>query len=97
MNPIIEYLTGLNVLTDQVVATDLLLSAKTGVRTYAMAVTETISPEIRATLTQQLEQNINVFEQVSNYMVEQGWYQPWNVDAQLEMDLTQANTALNLP
>lgn len=97
MNPIIENLTGLNVLTDQVVATDLLLAAKNGVRAYAMAITETSSSEIRTTLEQQLEQNINVFEQVSNFMIEQGWYQPWNVDAQLEMDLTQANTALNLP
>lgn len=97
MNPIIENLTGLNVLTDQVVATDLLLAAKNGVRTYAMAITETSSPEIRTTLEKQLEQNINVFEQVSNYMIEQGWYQPWNVNAQLEMDLTQATTALNLP
>lgn len=97
MNPIIENLTGLNVLTDQVVATDLLLAAKNGVRTYAMAITETSSPEIRTTLEHQLEQNINVFEQVANYMIEQGWYQPWNVDAQLDMDLTQATIALNLP
>lgn len=97
MNPIIENLTGLNVLTDQVIATDLLLAAKNGVRTYAMAITETSSPEIRTTLEGQLEQNINVFEQVSTYMIEQGWYQPWNINTQLDMDLTQANTALNLP
>lgn len=29
MNPIIEYLTGMNVLTDQIIAMDLLISAKT--------------------------------------------------------------------
>ncbi|NHB12662.1 spore coat protein, partial [Burkholderia cepacia] len=32
MNPIIEYLTGMNALTDQIVAMDLLNSAKSGVR-----------------------------------------------------------------
>ncbi|KIN43362.1 hypothetical protein B4071_2613 [Bacillus subtilis] len=40
MNPIIEYLTGMNVLTDQIIAMDLLIAAKNGVRNYAMAATE---------------------------------------------------------
>lgn len=97
MNPIIEYLTGLNTLTDQVLATDLLLSAKNGVRNYAVAVTEAVTPEIRETLEQQLEQNIDLYEQISSYMIERGWYQPWQLNEQLQMDLDNASTALNLP
>lgn len=97
MNPIIEHLTGLNTLTDQVLATDLLLSAKNGVRNYAVAVTEAVTPEIRETLEQQLEQNIDLYEQISSYMIERGWYQPWQLNEQLQMDLNNANTALNLP
>lgn len=47
MNPIIEYLTGMNVLTDQIIAMDLLISAKNGVRNYAMAATEAGTPEVK--------------------------------------------------
>ncbi len=97
MNPIIEYITGLNTLTDQVIATDLLLAAKTGVRNYAAAITEAVTPEIREMLEYQLEQNIELFEQISSYMVERGWYQPWDVREQLLMDMQHAKTALNLP
>lgn len=97
MNPIIEYVTGLNTLTDQVIANDLLLTAKTGVRNYAAAITEAVTPEIREMLEYQLEQNIELFEQISNYMVERGWYQPWGVREQLLMDMQHAKTALNLP
>ncbi|MMZ60172.1 Spore coat protein F precursor [compost metagenome] len=97
MNPIIEYLTGLNTLTDQVIATDLLLSAKNGVRSYSLAITEAVTPEIRETLEQQLEQNIDLYERISSYMIEREWYQPWLLNEQLQMDLNNAETALNLP
>ncbi|MOA40216.1 Coat F domain protein [compost metagenome] len=36
---------------------------------YAMAITEAVTLEIRETLKQQLEQNINLYEQVSSYMI----------------------------
>lgn len=97
MNPIIEYLSGLNTLTDQIIANDLLLSAKNGVRNYAVAITEAATPELSATLSQQLEQNIDLYERVSNYMMERGWYRPWLLNEQLQMDLDNAETALNLP
>ncbi|AIQ62174.1 spore gernimation protein GerQ [Paenibacillus stellifer] len=97
MNPIIEYLTGLNTLTDQVIASDLLLSAKNGVRSYAIAITEAITPEIRRTLEQQLEQNIDLYERISTYLIECKWYQPWLVKDQLQMDLNNIETALKLP
>lgn len=97
MNPIIEYLTGLNTLTDQVIATDLLLSAKNGVRSYSLAITEAVTPEILETLEQQLEQNIDLYERISSYMIEREWYQPWLLNEQIQMDLNNAETALNLP
>ncbi|CAG9621912.1 hypothetical protein BACCIP111883_02703 [Sutcliffiella rhizosphaerae] len=54
MNTIIETLTGMEALTDQVVAMDLLIAAKSGVRNYAMAVTESGTPEIKEMLTRHL-------------------------------------------
>lgn len=97
MNPIIEYLTGTNVLTDQVVAMDLLIAVKSGVRNYAMAVTEAGTPEIKETLTRHLEEAIDMHEQITRYMMENGWYHAWNTSEQIKLDLKNIDTAINLP
>lgn len=97
MNPIIERLTGLNVLTDQVVAMDLLIAAKSGVRNYAMAVTEAGDPDIKGTLTRHLEESINLHERLTEFMMEKGWYHPWDPNEQMDFDLKNIQTALNLP
>ncbi|WP_025675727.1 MULTISPECIES: spore coat protein [Paenibacillus] len=97
MNILLEYLTGLNMLTDQMIAADFLNTAKSGVRNYAMAVTEAGTPEIKAMLIKQLDEAIDMHEQISTYMIERGWYHPWNVNEQLSMDLQNINTALQAP
>ncbi|MFD2445717.1 spore coat protein [Bacillus sp. CGMCC 1.16607] len=97
MNSFVENLTGLNALTDQVIAMDLLNSAKSGVRNYAFAVTEAGTPEIKEILIRHLEDSINLHEQVSSYMIEQGWYHPRNKNEQINLNLQNIETALNLP
>ncbi|MGG4217103.1 spore coat protein [Paenibacillus jamilae] len=97
MNTLLEHLTGLNILTDQVIAADFLNTAKSGVRNYAMAVMEAGTPEIKAMLTKQLDEAIDTHEQIATYMIERGWYHPWNVSEQLSMDLQNINTALQAP
>jgi similar to spore coat protein len=97
MNPIIETLTGMDALTDQVVAMDLLIAAKSGVRNYAMAVTEAGTPEIKEILIRHLEEALNMHEQISTYMAEKGWYHAWDTNEQISLDLNNINTALNLP
>lgn len=97
MNPLFENMTGLNALTDQVVAMDLLISAKSGVRNYAMAATETGDGELKRTLTQHLEEAIDLHEQLTIFMMEKGWYHPWDVKEQLDLDLKNIQTALKLP
>src|SRR3954453_6263701 len=97
MNPIIENLTGMKALSDQVVAMDLLISAKSGVRNYAMAVTETGTPEIKEKLTRHLMEALDMHEKVSLYMEEKGWYHAWDTNEQINLDLNNINTALNLP
>ncbi|WP_404321763.1 spore coat protein [Cytobacillus firmus] len=97
MNPIIENLTGMNALSDQVVAMDLLIAAKSGVRNFAMAVTESGTPEIKEMLTRHLTEAIDIHEQVSLYMEEKGWYHAWDTNEQINLDLNNIDTALNLP
>ena len=97
MNPIIEALIGMDVLSDQVVAMDLLIAAKSGVRNYAMAVTESGTPEIKEMLTRHLTEALDMHEKISLYMEEKGWYHAWDTDEQINLDLNNINTALNLP
>lgn len=96
MNPILEKLTGTAAMTDQIVAADLLLSAKSGVWTYAAALTETASVDIRAVLRRHLEEAINIHEQVFEYMTDQNWYHPYDPQQQIRLDLQNAETALNI-
>ncbi|MBG9943752.1 spore coat protein [Brevibacillus formosus] len=96
MSGILQSLAGMGGLTDQVIAMDFLISAKSGVRNYAMALTETGTPEIKATLTKHLEEAIDLHEKISLYMIERGWYHPWNVTEQIQLDQQNIQTALNL-
>ncbi|MCU6791223.1 spore coat protein [Paenibacillus sp. WQ 127069] len=97
MNPIIEYITGTNTLTDEVIAMDFLNNAKSGVRNYAMAVTECVTPEIKTVLSRQLEEAIDSHEQIMNYMMKRGLYHPYQVNEQIQLDLQNIQTAMNIP
>lgn len=97
MNTIIESITGMKALTDQVVATDLLISAKSGVRNYAMALTESGTPEIKHTLTRHLEEALDMHERISNYMMEKGWYHAFDTNEQIQLNLKNMDTAMKLP
>jgi len=97
MNPILEYLMGIDKLTDEVIAMDLLINAKSGVRNYAMAVTECVTPEIKTVLMKQLEEAIDTHEMILAYMMERGLYHPYNVNEQIQMDLRNIQTTMNIP
>lgn len=87
---------GAQAMTDPVIAADLLISAKANVRSYAYALAEAASPEVRNVLRRHLQDAINLHEQVTNYMIEKNWYKAYDVPAQIQADLQNAQTALNL-
>jgi len=96
MNPILEHMSGIHTLTDDVIAMDLLINAKSGVRNYAMAVTECATPEIKQILMKQLEEAIVSHEKISNYMVQHGLYHPYHIPEQIQLDLKNIQTAMNI-
>jgi similar to spore coat protein len=96
MNQMMQNMTGMGAMTEQVVATDFLIATKSGIKNLAMALTETSTKEVRETLRQYLNDAIDTHEQISNYMISKGYYHPDNLSKQLEMDLTATQTALNL-
>lgn len=97
MNQIIENITGMGKLTDQIIATDLLSSSKTGVKNIAVALTEASTPEVRNALKRQLNDAITAHENIFSYMSSKGWYNAKDMNAQLRMDIQNAKTAVNLP
>jgi similar to spore coat protein len=96
MNQLIQNLMGMGGMTDQVIATDFLISAKAGVRNYAVAITEAGTPELKAALREQLNTAIATHEKITNYMIARGFYHPHNLSEQLQVDLNVSDTALKL-
>jgi similar to spore coat protein len=76
-------------LDDQLIASDLLSSVKASIKSTASALTETATPEVRRTLEQQLQQGLNFHQQLTNFMMQKGWYKPYDVQAMIQGDLQQ--------
>lgn len=96
MNQFIQNMVGMGGMTDQVIASDFLISAKAGVRNYTVAITEAATPELREVLKEQLLSAIRTHEEITNFMVTKGFYHPHELSQQLQVDLTASNTATNL-
>ncbi|GIP60070.1 spore coat protein [Paenibacillus woosongensis] len=97
MNTIMKNMTGMNAMTDQVIASDLLIAAKSGIKNYAAALSEAATPEVRNVLCDQLSKAVNLHEQIFNYMKDNGYYNAYDPDQQIQMDIQNADKALNLP
>jgi similar to spore coat protein len=96
MNGVIKSLVGMGGMTDQVIATDFLISAKAGVRNLAFAVTESATPELKETLRMQLRDTIQIHEDIATYMIAKGFYHPHDLEEQLKVDSKISDTALGL-
>lgn len=96
MTNFLQNMAGMGGMTDQVIATDFLISAKSGVINTALAVTEAATPELRATLREQLSSAIDTHEKISHYMISRGYYHPHDLSKQLQVDIDATHTAQNL-
>jgi similar to spore coat protein len=97
MNSIIESLMGMDTLTDEIIASDMLIAAKTGIKMYAFAITEAATPEVRDTMHRQLQDAIAIHGEITQYMVSKGLYHPYNAGEQIQLDMQVAGTAATLP
>lgn len=96
MNTLVKTVIGMGGMSDQVIATDFLVSAKSGVQNYAVAITETTSPHVRAVLRTQLNDAIATHEAISNFMMKKGFYNAYDMSEQYKVDMKTTDTALNL-
>jgi similar to spore coat protein len=81
---------------DELIATDLLITAKSAVRAYAVAVTETASPEVRKVLVKQMNQAIEDHAEIAEYMIQNDMYMAYDIEKQLKHDKEKVDKALEL-
>ena len=96
MANILQNMAGMGDMTEQVIATDFLIAAKSGVKNYALALTEAASPEVRDVLRRQLNDAISTHERISNYVISKGYYHAYNPQEQIRIDMKAADTVLGL-
>ncbi|EPY7702147.1 MULTISPECIES: spore coat protein CotF [Bacillus cereus group] len=77
-------------------AGDLLGLAKTSVRNYAIAVTETATPRLREVLTRQINGAIQLHAQVFNFMYERGYYPAYDLKQLLKNDIQNVQKAIQM-
>ncbi|WP_026673279.1 spore coat protein [Alkalihalobacterium bogoriense] len=77
-------------------AGDLLALAKTSVRNYAIAITETATPALRTVLTNHLLKAIETHATIFNYMYQKSDYPAYDFVKLLENDVNLAQKALSL-
>jgi similar to spore coat protein len=89
----VENSEGMPALADATFALDFLLSAKTGVQNYVLALAEATRPEVRKALLSQLSNEVTLHGEITELMLVQGWLHPHDLSKQAELDLKSAQMA----
>jgi spore coat protein F len=76
-------------------AAHLLVCAKTSVRNYATAITETATPQLRETFQRHLLKAIDLHAKVFYFLYQRGLYPAYDLQQLLASDINLANTALS--
>ncbi|MDQ0253532.1 spore coat protein F [Evansella vedderi] len=76
-------------------AGELLGLAKTTVRNYGIAITETATPSVRKVLKRQLSECIDSHEEVFRFMHQRSFYPAYNLETLLKNDMRLAQRALS--
>ncbi len=85
-----------DIIDDKAIATDLLLSSKAGVRSLAIAITETATPAVKKALRKELDIAIDLHDKIAQYMIEKEMYHAYDIKEQVAQDLKNADEAVNI-
>jgi spore coat protein CotF len=77
-------------MADMTFAMDFLIRTKDGVRNMAAAITETVSPDAKAVLRNQLNQGIGLHQEISELMMSKKWFHPYELQEQYQLDILGA-------
>lgn len=96
MASIIQNMAGMGDMTEQVIATDLLIASKNAIKNYAAALAETTTPNVKNALRRQLEDALNSHDKISTYMMNRGYYNAYEPQAQMSIDREASDTVMSL-
>ncbi len=96
MPNVLQNMAGMGNMTEQVIASDLLLASKNAIKSYAGAIAETTTPEVCDVLRKQLNDAIDSHEQVASFMVSRGYYNAYDPRDQFDMDRKASETVMQL-
>lgn len=96
MANMIQNMAGMGNMTEQVIATDFLLASKQAIKNYALALSETASPEVREVLRRHFDVAVGTHERITNYMMDKGYYHAYNPQEQIRVDMKAAETVMGL-
>lgn len=96
MAGIIQNMAGMSDMTEQVIATDLLIASKSAIKSYAAAIAEATTPEVTNTLHKQLDDAINAHGRITSYMMNKGYYNAYDPQAQMSMDRQASEMVMNI-
>ncbi len=91
---LIQSLTGLGMLTEQVIAADCLQDTGDAAVCWARALTEATTPAVRLLLRQQLDATLTAQERLLNYTLGKGYCNPVSPQEQLRMDMQAADRTM---
>jgi similar to spore coat protein len=89
-------MAGMADMTEQVIASDFLMASKSAIKNYAAALTETTTIEVKNALHKQLEDAINSHERISTFMMNKGYYNAYDPQAQMSMDREASDTVMKI-
>lgn len=89
----VENAKGMPALADATFALDFLLSAKTGIKNYVIALAEASRPEVRTILLDQLRSAVALHGEITGLMLAQGWLLPHDLNNQAQLDIISAQMA----
>jgi len=87
---------GMPKLVDAALALDLQLTAKMAVRNCAFSIAETASPEVRAVLHRHLTEALDLHGEITQLMMQKGWFHPYQLNEQFQLDMTSADTMVKI-
>ncbi len=96
MANLIQNIAGMADMTEQVIATDLLIASKSAIKNYAAAISEATTPEVTNALRRQMDDAINAHGRISSYMMNKGYYNAYEPQAQMSMDRQASDTVMNI-
>ncbi len=92
----IKNLAGVGDLTEQVIASDFLMYAKSAVISYTIAITEATTPEVRKVLRRHLDSSLYTHEKILKYMIANGWYDGAHFRDNMISEKETSNRGMNL-